>query len=86
MAAVVAILATLRARAAYVPLDPAVPRARLAYMLEDSGARLVLVGEGMSLAPAPADVAVLRVDDGIGAGAGAAASSILVRASMTSRT
>ena len=71
IAAVVGILATLRARAAYVPLESSVPRARLAYMLEDSGARLVLVGDGMSLEPAPADVAVLRIADGIRAGPGA---------------
>jgi non-ribosomal peptide synthetase component F len=33
---VVAILATLKAGAAYVPLDPVYPSERLAYMLEDS--------------------------------------------------
>ncbi|MEW5928133.1 MAG: amino acid adenylation domain-containing protein [Gemmatimonadota bacterium] len=39
---VVAVLATLKAGAAYVPLDPAHPAERLAYVLEDSGAALVL--------------------------------------------
>ena len=44
--AVIAILGTLRARAAYVPIDPSVPQARLDHILEDSGARVLLVGEG----------------------------------------
>ncbi|KAB1935947.1 amino acid adenylation domain-containing protein [Micromonospora sp. ALFpr18c] len=39
---VVALLAVLRAGAAYVPLDPAYPPARVAFMTADSGARLVL--------------------------------------------
>ncbi|MFI5836251.1 amino acid adenylation domain-containing protein [Micromonospora sp. NPDC051300] len=39
---VVALLAVLRAGAAYVPLDPAYPAARVAFMTADSGARLVL--------------------------------------------
>ncbi|MFF3852267.1 amino acid adenylation domain-containing protein [Micromonospora sp. NPDC002575] len=39
---VVALLAVLKAGAAYVPLDPAYPPARVAFMTEDSGARLVL--------------------------------------------
>ncbi|WP_192579691.1 non-ribosomal peptide synthetase, partial [Micromonospora sp. AMSO31t] len=39
---VVALLAVLRAGAAYVPLDPAYPPARVAFMAADSGVRLVL--------------------------------------------
>ncbi len=39
---VVGILAILRAGGAYVPLDPAYPEERLRYMLEDSGARVVV--------------------------------------------
>jgi amino acid adenylation domain-containing protein len=39
---VVALLAILKAGAAYVPLDPAYPRKRLAYMLEDSRAPVVV--------------------------------------------
>ncbi|GHJ12839.1 amino acid adenylation domain-containing protein [Micromonospora sp. AKA38] len=39
---VVALLAVLKAGAAYVPLDPAYPAARVAFMTADSGARLVL--------------------------------------------
>jgi len=39
---VVGVLAVLKAGGAYVPLDPSYPRERLAWMLEDSGAHLVL--------------------------------------------
>jgi amino acid adenylation domain-containing protein len=38
----VALLAVLKAGGAYVPLDPHYPPARLAYMLEDSGAQIVV--------------------------------------------
>jgi amino acid adenylation domain-containing protein len=44
---VVAMLAALKAGGAYLPLDPGYPRERLAWMLEDSGARVVLASEGM---------------------------------------
>lgn len=44
----VAALAVMKVGAAYVPLDPAYPEARIAYILEDSGAALVLVGAGGS--------------------------------------
>jgi amino acid adenylation domain-containing protein len=40
---VVAVLGVLRAGGAYVPLDPAQPAERLAYILADSGARVVVV-------------------------------------------
>ncbi|MCH9647814.1 MAG: amino acid adenylation domain-containing protein, partial [Deltaproteobacteria bacterium] len=39
---VVSLLAVLRAGAAYVPMDPSFPAERLAFMLEDSGIRLLL--------------------------------------------
>lgn len=40
--AIIAILATLKVGAAYLPLDPAYPPDRLAFMLHDSGAGVVL--------------------------------------------
>jgi amino acid adenylation domain-containing protein/thioester reductase-like protein len=39
---IVALLAVLKAGAAYVPVDPSYPPERIAYMLEDSGVALVL--------------------------------------------
>ncbi|MFL1561628.1 amino acid adenylation domain-containing protein [Pseudomonas sp. O64] len=39
---VVGLLAVLKAGGAYVPLDPEYPRERLAYMLQDSGVKLLL--------------------------------------------
>ncbi len=38
----VALLAIMKAGASYIPLDPAYPAERLAYMIEDSGASLLL--------------------------------------------
>jgi amino acid adenylation domain-containing protein len=68
--AVLAILGVLRARAAYVPIDPSVPQARLDYVLRDCGARVVLVGEGVSPPPLREGLAVLAVSDAIRAGTG----------------
>ncbi len=68
--AVAAVLATLRVRAAYVPIDPSVPPARLAYVLQDSGARLLLVGEGMPAAAARPGVEVVDVAGAIAEPAG----------------
>ena len=67
-ALVVAVLAVLKAGAAYLPVDPGVPAERTGCMLADAGARLVL-----------ADRAVEQPGEGVrvltaGAGAGLAAS------------
>ncbi|MET0395626.1 MAG: amino acid adenylation domain-containing protein, partial [Longimicrobiaceae bacterium] len=51
---VVALLAVLKAGAAFVPLDPAYPADRLSYMLADSGAR-VLVTQASLRGLLPAD-------------------------------
>ena len=49
---VAGLLGVLRAGAAYLPLDPGYPAARLAFMLADSGTSLVLAGPGTVLPPA----------------------------------
>lgn len=43
---VVALLAAWRAGAAYLPLDPEYPAARLAFMVADSGTRVVVTADG----------------------------------------
>jgi amino acid adenylation domain-containing protein/non-ribosomal peptide synthase protein (TIGR01720 family) len=45
---VVGLLAVLKAGAAYVPLDPAFPTERLAYMVEDSGVAWVLTRDALA--------------------------------------
>ena len=42
---IVAILAVLKAGGCYVPIDPGFPRQRIAYMLKDSGSRVVLTDQ-----------------------------------------
>ncbi|MFG1610410.1 amino acid adenylation domain-containing protein [Actinoplanes sp. NPDC049265] len=63
---VVALLGVLRAGAAYVPLDPALPPERLDHMVRDSGARLVLTGTPRAR-PAPPGVDVSTVAEVTGA-------------------
>jgi amino acid adenylation domain-containing protein len=45
---VVALLAVLKAGAAYVPLDPAYPRERLGFMLEETGTTVLLTQQALS--------------------------------------
>ncbi|MFF8961099.1 amino acid adenylation domain-containing protein, partial [Streptomyces sp. NPDC014894] len=58
---VVGLLAVWKAGGAYVPLDPEYPADRLAYMVADSGAVLVLASADTE--PAGIDVPVLRLED-----------------------
>ncbi|MBP2169665.1 amino acid adenylation domain-containing protein [Erwinia toletana] len=51
---VIALLAILKAGAAYVPLDPDYPQERLSTMLQDSGARLLLLDDAGERATASA--------------------------------
>lgn len=60
--AVVAMLAAWRAGAAYVPLDPDYPPARIAFMIEDSGTRVVLTSGRAGSREVPEGVRTLTVD------------------------
>ncbi|MFG3297142.1 amino acid adenylation domain-containing protein, partial [Streptomyces sp. NPDC048179] len=60
--AIVAILAVWKAGGAYVPLDPEYPTDRLAYMVADSGAELVLVA-AETAGRLPADVETVLLDE-----------------------
>ena len=60
---VVGLLAVLKAGGAFVPLDPAYPKERLAYMIEDSGAGIVLTQERLlGLLPTPEGVETICLD------------------------
>ncbi|WP_304451228.1 non-ribosomal peptide synthetase [Nocardiopsis sp. YSL2] len=63
---VVCLLAAMRAGAAYLPLDPAYPAERLAYMLSDSGTDLVLT-DAASAASLPGGVRALTASEVEGA-------------------
>ncbi|MGW5285222.1 amino acid adenylation domain-containing protein [Streptomyces collinus] len=51
----VALLGVLRSGARYVPVDPAYPAERIAHMLSDSGARLLVTSDGPDGPPAVGD-------------------------------
>jgi len=61
----VAILAVLKSGAAYLPLDPALPPARIALILADAGCRRVIVGAGRA-AETPNDLEVIEWMDDAG--------------------
>jgi amino acid adenylation domain-containing protein len=55
-------LAIWRCGAAYLPLDPSYPAQRLAYMVEDSGAKLVISASGVEAIETPARRADVDVE------------------------
>ena len=59
----VALLGVLKAGAAYVPVDPSYPEGRIAFMLEDSGARVVLTQARLAAALPATGAEVVRVDE-----------------------
>ncbi|MGW7415725.1 amino acid adenylation domain-containing protein [Streptomyces sp. NPDC054863] len=61
-AMVAAVLAVWRAGGVYVPLDPEYPDERTAFVLSDSGARVLLTDDQPSPGALPDGVAVLRTD------------------------
>lgn len=62
IASVVALLAVLKAGAAYLPLQAHLPPEQLAFRIDDAGARLVLAPAGWPQ-PLPGGVHVMRTDD-----------------------
>ncbi len=75
-AAMVGLIAILKAGGAYLPLDPGYPAERLRFMLEDSGATVLLAQRRLAARlgePLPAALRTLWLDDVGAAGAGGAA-------------
>jgi amino acid adenylation domain-containing protein len=62
----VALLGVLKAGAAYLPLDPEYPADRLAFMLEDAAAPVVLAQESLRGQLPPTSATVLPLDDQAG--------------------
>ncbi|MGA4607264.1 amino acid adenylation domain-containing protein [Pseudoalteromonas maricaloris] len=61
---VIAILAIMKSGAAYVPIDPSYPAARIKYMLDDSNVNLILTQTGCRLSiDIEEDVEILELDD-----------------------
>ncbi|MFE6690608.1 amino acid adenylation domain-containing protein [Streptomyces sp. NPDC057743] len=60
---VVAMLAVLKAGAAYLPVDPAYPAARIAYLLEDAGPKLLITERSVREQLPPTDVPLVVADD-----------------------
>jgi len=59
---VIALLAVLKAGAAYVPIDPAYPRQRLALMLEDANVKALLTQQHLESILPDIEAEVVRVD------------------------
>ena len=69
VASVVTVLAVLKAGAAYLPLDPAAPADRLAFMLRESGVMAVITRQGLADKLVAGPWSVIRIDsdwEGIG--------------------
>jgi amino acid adenylation domain-containing protein/thioester reductase-like protein len=61
---IVVVIAILKARCVYVPIDPAYPKERITYMLENAGVRTVIsVSSLASQLSIPSSVTILCIDD-----------------------
>jgi aspartate racemase len=60
---IIGLLGILKAGGAYLPLDPSYPEERLAYMLSDAGARLVLTQSGVAPGLARCGARLIRLDE-----------------------
>ena len=61
--AIVAILAVLKTRAAYVPIDPGLPSARIGFMLADAAPIVALTTAGLAERLDGHDLVVIDIDD-----------------------
>ena len=61
--AIVAMLAVLKAGAAYLAIDPALPAARIGFMVDDAAPILVITTAGLRTRLAPHDPLVIEVED-----------------------
>jgi tyrocidine synthetase-3 len=59
---IAALLGVLKAGAAYLPIDPAHPAGRIRYMLQDSGARLLLTTSNLPVHQFPPDCPLIYAD------------------------
>lgn len=57
-----AILGTMKAGACYIPLDPSYPEDRVRYIVEDSGAKFILVTEDIQTGSSPGNSIVVTTD------------------------
>jgi amino acid adenylation domain-containing protein len=60
---VVTLLAIIKAGAAYVPIDPLLPSERIQYLLEDSGIRILVVGQALLDQLPPFDGVLISPED-----------------------
>lgn len=58
----VALLGVLKAGGAYIPLDPSYPTDRLAFMLDDSQAKVLITEESLLASVPPGPAATVRID------------------------
>lgn len=59
----ISLLAILKAGGVYLPLDPAYPQDRIAYMLEDTQAKILLTQQDINLSPLSSQVKVVYLDN-----------------------
>ncbi|ORC12987.1 non-ribosomal peptide synthetase, partial [Mycobacterium kansasii] len=62
-AAIVAMAAVLKTGAAYLPIDPALPRARIAFMVADAAATAVVTAAGLRSLLDGCDLLIIDIDD-----------------------
>ena len=74
--AIVAILAVLKAGAAYLPIDPAHPDARIGFMIEDAAPVAVVTTADLRSRLDGCETAVIAVDDRVVAGRSSGALSV----------